>query len=73
MPMTCEEAIAAVEAGGRCETSTTIHGMKAPDVKPCWQGHRWRAVACNNERDVIECQDCGEQRTCRCTFDDDFA
>lgn len=75
--MTCEEAIAAVRAGGRCNTGTTIHGLTPPTPTASdlsWRCvHRWRTVACDNETDVIECSDCGEQRLCKCDFDEEYA
>ena len=72
--MTDAEAIAAVRAGKRCETSTTIAGLTPPVVPEQWKcRHRWRAVACDFETDVVECQDCGEQRLATCNFFDDVS
>ena len=66
------EAIAAVKGGGRCETSTTIFGLK-PEVVTIACQHYWRPVACDFETDVLECSRCGRQRLARCNFDDDMA
>jgi hypothetical protein len=70
--MTNAEAITAVRSGGRCETGTTIFGLK-PELGISNCRHRWRTVACDSETDVIECDRCGRQVACRWTFDDDFA
>ena len=73
--MTDSEAITAVTAGLRCFTETTHWGLQTPEIHPhnppC--NHHWRTVACDSSTDVIECLSCGQQKTCHCTFDDDFA
>lgn len=36
----------------------------------------WRCVDCcgvEDERDILECQTCGKQKSVRCTFDEDFS
>lgn len=67
--MTDKEAIEAVRLGRRCQTPTTMHTAVSEDSWKC--PHRWRAVACDGDTDVIECQDCGRQRLAKCDFDDE--
>lgn len=69
--MTDDEAIAAVERGERVKMPCSLKDTESPDSWKC--RHRWREIACNSDRDVIECMDCGKQETCACTFDDEYA
>ena len=64
-------AIAAVRRGERCETTTTIRGLKPEDADSWKCRHRWRTVACDLTDDVVECQDCGHQQLARCNFEDE--
>ena len=68
--MTNEEAVAAVKAGGRCETRHTILGLEI-QVGADRCSHHWRTVACDGESDVIECSICGKQLLVQCNFDED--
>ena len=51
----------------------SLHDEEKPAL--CRNGYHehWRTVSCNNEVDVIECSRCGQQRTTRCTFDEDYS
>ena len=69
--MTDTEAIAAVLDGKRCETQFTQKEFPNEGAIPCQ--HSWRTVACDDVMDVIECRNCGRQKTCKCNFDEDFA
>lgn len=69
--MTDAEAIAACRARQRVVTETTLSDFKVKDPTMCV--HDWRTVACDGDTDVIECRHCGDQRTCKCDFDEDFA
>ena len=66
------EAIATVDGGGRCITRHTLNREWEPE-SVCGFVHKWRTVACNSERDVVECSICGKQTVCACDFDDEYA
>lgn len=68
--MTDTEMIEAVERGERIHTGTSLHAEEKPNP---FCRHDWRAIACDFERDVVECRHCGQQKTVACIFDDDFA
>lgn len=69
--MTDTEAIAACRAKQRVVTKHTRTEFKEADPSRCV--HNWRTVACDDVTDVIECSHCGDQRTAKCDFDDEFA
>lgn len=71
--MNNHEAIDAVRTGGRCETRSTLHGLKIAENcgAPCQ--HSWRVVACDSETDVLECEKCSAQKLAKCNFDEDYA
>jgi len=71
--MTDNEAIATVEAGGRCTTERTLDRKEWNVPESECRPHHFRVVACNNKRDVLECIQCGRQTTAKCRFDDDYS
>lgn len=41
-----------------------------------FNGHAWRCVDCcgvEQDRDILECQHCGRQKSVSCSFDEDFS
>jgi hypothetical protein len=72
--MTDNEAVAAVESGGRATTDQSLHAAEV--LGRCERGaHWWRTIACDGiaDRDVIECATCGKQVTTRCIFDGEYS
>jgi hypothetical protein len=71
--MSNEEAIAAVKAGGRCQTEHAVLGLDEQTRADAMCVHSWRVVACDSDTDVLECSRCGRQKLVPCSFDDDMA
>ena len=72
--MTDNEAVAAVESGGRATTDQSLHAAEV--LGRCERGaHRWRVIACDGitDRDVDECATCGKQITAPCSFDKEYS
>jgi hypothetical protein len=68
--VTHTEMLAVVDSGGRVRTNSSMHDSEKVDA---WCRHDWRVIACDSDRDIVECRKCGKQKTCRCCFDEDFA
>lgn len=48
------EAIKAVQDGGRCQTETTIFGLREePREVQARCVHRWRVVACDSDTELL--------------------
>ena len=63
------EAIAAAKRGERIKTEHSM--FDKPTGEPC--PHRgWRTIACDGSTDVVECPNCGVQKTAVCNFDEEF-
>lgn len=64
--------IQAAEEGRRIKTKFSL--FDAP-LDNCKRGfaHSWRTIACNNDKDVVECRMCGIQAVTKCDFDDEYA
>ena len=64
---------------GRIIGGCSIH--HAHDAEKCARGlqHKgpWRTVECGGlageDRDIVECAECGEQRNVRCSFDEEYS
>lgn len=64
--------------GGRIVGGYSDHAAEdAEKAKVCGQeGHSWRCVDCcgvERDRDILECTNCGRQKSVSCSFDEDFA
>lgn len=56
------------------ERITTEFSLFTVAKQPCHPGCcSWRTIACDDEKDVLECRWCGTQRVAQCNFDDDCA
>lgn len=63
---------------GRIVGGHSLHPAHNPQlckrgIEKC--GH-WRTVDCcrvEEDRDIIECSKCGEQRSAKCNFDDEYS
>jgi hypothetical protein len=53
--------------------TTAKDELKQRDFCDSWQDHQWRIVECNGDKDIKQCDRCGERREIRCTFDEDYA
>jgi hypothetical protein len=51
----------------------SLHQVERPDRCPEYHTGIWRVVQCYDGIDVIECSDCGAQRTVPCNFEEDIA
>lgn len=62
---------------GRVVGGYSLHAARDPEK--CKGGHRgpWRVVDCceiaGDDRDIVECAECGEQKTSSCSFDEDMS
>ena len=62
---------AAVE-GKRIKTKFSMFDQPLENC-PTGYCHSWRTIACNNDKDVVECRKCGIQSVTSCDFDDEYA
>lgn len=70
--MTQDAFIEAAQRGERIHTQHSRHPAELLSAD-CQFQHRWREIACNGIKDVLECSVCGRQRLTACTFDEDYA
>lgn len=67
----CREAIAAHRRGERPHCDCSM--FREPTATPCSPGgHRWRTIACADDRDLDECSVCGQHAEHACNFDDEY-
>lgn len=66
------EAIDTYRRGERPHCEHSMHQEEG--ATPCSPGgHRWRTIACADDRDLDECSVCGRQAEHRCNFDEEYS
>lgn len=61
---------------GRIVGGHSLHETEKPELCPNGYHDHWRVVDCcgqEDDRDIIECSRCGQQRNAACSFDEDMS
>jgi hypothetical protein len=70
--LTDEQLIKRADAGERIVSKHTLFPIDHQPTLNCGHPHGWRTVACDGDRDVVECSVCGRQWIERCNFDEEY-
>jgi hypothetical protein len=62
---------------GRIVGGHSLHAAENPDKCPNGVHGYWRTVECGGlageDRDILECSRCGQQKNVRCDFDEEYS
>jgi len=61
---------------GRIVGGYSLHDAHKPELCKHDSKCFWRCVDCcgvKDDRDIVECSTCGQQKSVRCNFDEDFS
>ena len=67
---TQNEIISAVDRGERVKPQYSMYPAEI-EIGP--HEHNWRCIACDGDRDALECRECGKQITRTCDFDEEYS